>query len=206
MAESHNKVTRPFEVPIVKEPEPESEDVVDGISLSVPEHHHHPASLPSLSSKSPDGSNSGTPSGSPGSGSSSTDMLDLNNVEVIDDLNVNRWLMRIMRLGATYTSTGSNGYGRTSSISSGSSSSRSGRRLSMTTDISASNLLRPPNTSRGRRFSDSINFGPAGLGAGPSPGLNSGVTSSNISPSSYQSQNPFVRLQRPMRKGKKSGN
>ena len=81
--------------------------------------------------------------------------LDLNNVEVIDDLNVNRWLMRIMRLGATYMSTGSNGY-RTGSISSSSSGSRS-RRLSVV-DTSASNLLRPPNTSRGRRFSDSLNI------------------------------------------------
>ena len=89
--------------------------------------------------------------------------LDLNNVEVIDDLNVNRWLMRIMRLGASYVSTGSNGYrnigisDRSGSISSSSSGSRS-RRLSVTNDTSASNLLRPPNTSRGRRFSDSINF------------------------------------------------
>ena len=87
--------------------------------------------------------------------------LDLNNVEVIDDLNVNRWLMRIMRLGASYVSTGSNGYRmdqvRSGSISSSSSGSRS-RRLSVTNDTSASNLLRPPNTSRGRRFSDSINF------------------------------------------------
>ena len=38
------------------------------------------------------------------------DSLDLNNVEVIDDVSINRWLMRIMRLGASYTSTGSNGY------------------------------------------------------------------------------------------------
>lgn len=82
--------------------------------------------------------------------------LDLNNVEVIDDLNINRWLMRIMRLGASYVSTGSNGYGRTASVSSSSSGSRS-RRLSIA-DTSASNLLRPPNTSRGRRFSDSMNF------------------------------------------------
>lgn len=78
--------------------------------------------------------------------------LDLNHVEVIDDLNINRWLMRIMRLGASY---GSNGY-RTGSVSSSSSGSRS-RRLSIA-DTSASNLLRPPNTSRGRRFSDSMNF------------------------------------------------
>ena len=85
--------------------------------------------------------------------------LDLNNVEVIDDLNINRWLMRIMRLGASYVSTGSNGY-RTGSISSSSSGSRS-RRLSIA-DTSASNLLRPPNTSRGRRFSDSMNFESAG--------------------------------------------
>ena len=82
--------------------------------------------------------------------------LDLNNVEVIDDLNINRWLMRIMRLGASYVSTGSNGYGRTGSVSSSSSGSKS-RRLSIA-DTSASNLLRPPNTSRGRRFSDSMNF------------------------------------------------
>ena len=90
------------------------------------------------------------------SNDSQEESLDLNNVEVIDDLSVNRWLMRIMRLGASYVSTGSNGY-RTGSISSSSSGSRS-RRLSVTNDTSASNLLRPPNTSRGRRFSDSVNF------------------------------------------------
>ena len=82
--------------------------------------------------------------------------FDLNNVEVIDDLNINRWLMRIMRLGASYVSTGSNGYRSTGSVSSSSSGSKS-RRLSIA-DTSASNLLRPPNTSRGRRFSDSMNF------------------------------------------------
>ena len=43
------------------------------------------------------------------------DCLDLNNVEVIDDVSINRWLMRIMRLGASYTSTGSNGYNNTGS-------------------------------------------------------------------------------------------
>ena len=89
-----------------------------------------------------------------------SESLDLNNVEVIDDLNINRWLMRIMRLGASYVSTGSNGYRTSGSISSSSSGSRS-RRLSVTmtgNDTSASNLLRPPNTSRGRRFSDSMNF------------------------------------------------
>ena len=41
------------------------------------------------------------------------DSLDLNNVEVIDDVSINRWLMRIMRLGTSYTSTGSNGYNST---------------------------------------------------------------------------------------------
>ena len=87
--------------------------------------------------------------------------LDLNNVEVIDDLNINRWLMRIMRLGASYVSTGSNGY-RTGSISSSASSGSKSRRLSIA-DTSASNLLRPPNTSRGRRFSDSMNFDTADL-------------------------------------------
>merc|ERR1712083_720310 len=61
-----------------------------------------------------------------------------------------------MRLGASYVSTGSNGY-RTGSVSSSASSGSKGRRLSIA-DTSASNLLRPPNTSRGRRFSDSMNF------------------------------------------------
>ena len=98
-----------------------------------------------------------TTSGQPTSGETDDESsLDLNNVEVIEDLNVNRVLMRLMRLGASYVSTGSNGY-RTGSISSSSSGSRS-RRLSVTNDTSASNLLRPPNTSRGRRFSDSINI------------------------------------------------
>ena len=50
--------------------------------------------------------------------------FDLNNVEVIDDLNINRWLMRIMRLGASYVSTGSNGYRSTGSVSSSSSGSK----------------------------------------------------------------------------------
>ena len=102
-----------------------------------------------------------TTSGQPTSGDDES--LDLNNVEVIDDLNVNRVLMRLMRLGASYVSTGSNGYqNRTGSISSSSSGSRS-RRLSVTNDTSASNLLRPPNTSRGRRFSDSININVSNL-------------------------------------------
>ena len=124
---------RPHAVPIVISPDPE----MDQPATSGPE--------------------SPTTSGQPTSGETDDESsLDLNNVEVIDDLNVNRVLMRLMRLGASYVSTGSNGY-RTGSISSSSSGSRS-RRLSVTNDTSASNLLRPPNTSRGRRFSDSINI------------------------------------------------
>ena len=111
---------------------------------------------PSTSGPSPESPPPTTTSGQPTSGTDDESSLDLNNVEVIDDLNVNRVLMRLMRLGASYVSTGSNGY-RTGSISSSSSGSRS-RRLSVTNDTSASNLLRPPNTSRGRRFSDSINI------------------------------------------------
>ncbi len=176
---SKTRMNPSLSVPIVKEPSPEPESEVDGHAPGGLGGHTNSALAilePSGSSLSPPGSDSS---------SASADLLDVNNVEVIDDLSVNRWLMRVMRLGATYTSTDSNGYGRTTSMSSGSSSSRSTtRRLSVTADVSAANLLRPPNTSRGRRFSDSINLG---IGQGAS------------------TQNPLVRLQKPSRKGKKSG-
>ena len=37
---------------------------------------------------------------------------DLRSVEVVDDLSVNRWLMRIMRLGQGGRFSGSSGYGQ----------------------------------------------------------------------------------------------
>ncbi len=40
-----------------------------------------------------------TPPSEESADKSADESLDLNNVEVIDDLNINRWLMRIMRLG-----------------------------------------------------------------------------------------------------------
>ena len=92
--------------------------------------------------------------------------FDLNNVQVIDDLSINRWLMRIMRLGANYVSTGSNGYktaagksvpGTSSGVGSYLNSLRTGgRRYSACDPTSA--LLRPAITTRGRRMSDCINM------------------------------------------------
>jgi hypothetical protein len=91
--------------------------------------------------------------------------LDLNNVQVIDDLSINRWLMRIMRLGANYVSTGSNGYksaaGKSAPSGAGGclNSLRSGgRRFSACEPATA--LLRPSMTSRGRRLSDCVNLNP----------------------------------------------
>ncbi len=93
--------------------------------------------------------------------------FDLNNVQVVDDLSINRWLMRIMRLGANYVSTGSNGYKSAAKITTTSnppqcqalngylSSLRSGGRRFSACDTS---LLRPALTTRGRRMSDSINL------------------------------------------------
>jgi len=86
--------------------------------------------------------------------------FDLNNVQVIDDLSINRWLMRVMRLGANYVSTGSNGY-RSASIKSSPTANghanggyfSRGRRYS-----ACESLLRPAMTSRGRRFSDCVNL------------------------------------------------
>ena len=91
--------------------------------------------------------------------------FDLNNVQVIDDLSINRWLMRIMRLGANYVSTGSNGYKSAANKSSPTANGHAnggyfnpnrGRRYSACE--SACSLLRPAMTSRGRRFSDCINL------------------------------------------------
>ena len=94
--------------------------------------------------------------------------FDLNNVQVVDDLSINRWLMRIMRLGANYVSTGSNGYKSAASKTSTTSyppqcqalngylsSLRGGGRRFSACDTS---LLRPALTTRGRRMSDSINL------------------------------------------------
>lgn len=80
------------------------------------------------------------------------DDFDLNKVEVIDDLSLNRWLMRIMRLGASYMSSGSNGYNKHLSGSKYLSSARgSSRRAS-----ASESLLRPAQTSRGRRLSETL--------------------------------------------------
>ncbi len=80
----------------------------------------------------------------------------MNTVEVVDDLAVNRWLMRIMRLNST-ESNNSN-----SSNSSSSSSIRMRRRSAQLGSSPPNNnnsnmLLRPPaSCGRGRRFSDSL--------------------------------------------------
>lgn len=84
----------------------------------------------------------------------------LNPIEVIDDLSINRWLMRIMRLGQHVRHTGSSGYGQHLG---GMPLGTRGRRMSAfevnseRIGASSSNgLLRPPITSlRSRRFSDS---------------------------------------------------
>ncbi|XP_023321553.1 uncharacterized protein LOC111696235 isoform X3 [Eurytemora carolleeae] len=51
--------------------------------------------------------------GMDGSGEEALDSLgmdDINQIEVFDDLSINRWLMRLMRLGGSVTSSGSSGY------------------------------------------------------------------------------------------------
>nr|XP_040574516.1 uncharacterized protein LOC121123462 [Lepeophtheirus salmonis] len=74
------------------------------------------------------------------SNSSSNCSLDLSRVEVSDELNVNRWLMRIMRLGSSFISSSPNHYQRRKSA------------------VELSGVRGHPNalTHRNRRFSDSI--------------------------------------------------
>ena len=86
----------------------------------------------------------------------------LNPVEVIDDLSINRWLMRIMRLGQGGRFSGSAGYGQHATTQA--SIGARGRRMSAfevnyerSSDKSGA-YLRPPATSRGRRFSDSMSL------------------------------------------------
>ena len=101
--------------------------------------------------------------------------LDVNNAQVIDDLSINRWLMRIMRLGENYISIGSNGYKTAASKSFSSSQCHSGflapqrpvsRRFSA---CESPAFLKPPQLFRGRRFSDEINqIGQGNHGRAPS--------------------------------------
>ena len=72
------------------------------------------------------------------------DSLDLNNVEVIDDVSINRWLMRIMRLGASYTSTGSNGYNNTGNQTTTGSSNTATNSPSTSPSSYSSSYMSPP--------------------------------------------------------------
>ena len=72
------------------------------------------------------------------------DSLDLNNVEVIDDVSINRWLMRIMRLGASYTSTGSNGYNNTNNQAATDSSNTATNSPSTSPSSYTSSYMSPP--------------------------------------------------------------
>ena len=119
-------------------------------------------------------------------GSPREDSLDLNNVEINDDLSINRWLMRIMRLGESYTSTGSNGYSTATSSSSSPTSlagmpSFSRRRMSLNVP-EHSNLLKLPTATgwRARRLSDSCSYaGGSSVSPGSSPG-SSGITAASM--------------------------
>jgi len=90
--------------------------------------------------------------------------LDVNNAQVIDDLSINRWLMRIMRLGENYISTGSNGYKTAASKSLSAGQCHSGSLLAPQRTVSrrfsaceSPGFLKPPQLFHGRRFSDGIN-------------------------------------------------
>ena len=72
------------------------------------------------------------------------DSLDLNDVEVIDDVSINRWLMRIMRLGASYTSTGSNGYNNTTNQTITESSNTATNSPSTSPSSYSSSYMSPP--------------------------------------------------------------
>lgn len=72
------------------------------------------------------------------------DSLDLNNVEVIDDVSINRWLMRIMRLGASYTSTGSNGYNNAGNQNTTGSSNTATNSPSTSPSSYSSSYMSPP--------------------------------------------------------------
>jgi len=89
----------------------------------------------------------------------SLDMDDINQVEVFDDLSINRWLMRIMRLGGPFTSSGSAGYNpaiKERRYSRGRRSSDCFATPPGASSTSGGGLRTPP--IRGRRFSDSSPF------------------------------------------------
>jgi hypothetical protein len=92
----------------------------------------------------------------------------MNQLEVLDDLSINRWLMRIMRLGGgTARCSGSSGYGQNTNGFSSALTAASARRrksavesnmLGAVAGPSSPSFLRPPVTARARRFSDSLNL------------------------------------------------
>jgi len=89
----------------------------------------------------------------------SLDMDDINQVEVFDDLSINRWLMRIMRLGGPFTSSGSAGYNPAIKERRYSRGRRSSDCFGPAPGAAAAGgggLRTPP--IRGRRFSDSSPF------------------------------------------------
>jgi len=88
----------------------------------------------------------------------------------VDDLGMNNWLRRVMRLSRGHASSGSSGYGMQAAAAAPSSSLLSplgarGRRKSAievnALGMSAApggSFLRPPSLGRGRRFSDSLSL------------------------------------------------
>ena len=74
---------------------------------------------------------------------------------------INRWLMRIMRLGSNYVSSGSNGY-RSTPPKTNQNQNTAGPVRGATRRYSACETtfspLRPNLTTRGRRMSDSVNL------------------------------------------------
>ena len=127
---------------------------------------HIPDSEPASQSQGASNSCPAYPQEEPSLSGSSAD--ELNHVEVIDDLSVNRWLMRVMRLGGTAKYSGSSGYGQQSlgvQQQQQQAAAARGRRKSAVEGT----FLRPPSNSsaRGRRFSDSMHLMTSSLsGAG----------------------------------------
>ncbi len=196
-------------IPVVREPEPESEQEADKLAIAAPSVRPpaapppSPARRPSLQHPLGQQSLGQVHQGHLHNSSSTSGFLPsqhphdlLHQVEVIDDLSVNRWLMRIMRLGGQMQqqqqqsgrygcATGSSGYGAQALNVSNPAALR-GRRKSaveansfgMSAAAAAAGggggaFLRPPPTVRGRRFSDSLNLFTTGGRGSPCGGSRS---------------------------------
>ncbi|TRY74837.1 hypothetical protein TCAL_14561 [Tigriopus californicus] len=132
--------------------------------------------------------------------SSSSLQDDLNRLEVIDDLNINRWLMRIMRLGGgavNKCSTGSSGYGQ-HALSLGGLHNRNRRKSAVEVNLTGGgSYLRPPQMgTRNRRFSDSMHLmiGPNFLGNGSNSASHNSRRLSHVGKKGSTEQSNLVRM------------